>query len=126
MTAAELRRREGYSLIEVLVAFTILAGAIIVGFQIFGDGLRRVSHADSRIATLNQARLILETFVPERPGSFTVPASNGRQLIVSAQLMKSDSSNMPPMRPYLVRISDSAADDAPPLLQTIVFGAAAP
>jgi prepilin-type N-terminal cleavage/methylation domain-containing protein len=31
---------DGFSLIEVMVAFTIMAGAIIMTFQVFGDGLR--------------------------------------------------------------------------------------
>jgi prepilin-type N-terminal cleavage/methylation domain-containing protein len=33
---------DGFSLIEVLVAFTILAGSIIMTFQVFGDGLHSV------------------------------------------------------------------------------------
>ena len=32
---------DGFTLVEVLVAFVILAGAVVLSFQIFADGLRR-------------------------------------------------------------------------------------
>jgi general secretion pathway protein I len=40
---------EGYTLLEVLVAFVILAGAVIMSFRIFGDGLHRLNEADRQI-----------------------------------------------------------------------------
>jgi prepilin-type N-terminal cleavage/methylation domain-containing protein len=39
---------DGFSLIEVLVAFIILSGAIISAFQVFGDGLRGLGAGQSR------------------------------------------------------------------------------
>ncbi|WP_162914386.1 type IV pilus modification PilV family protein [Taklimakanibacter lacteus] len=42
-------REDGYSLLEVLVAFVILSGAVIMSFRIFGDGLRRLDAADRQM-----------------------------------------------------------------------------
>ena len=38
----------GFTLVETLVAFTILAGAIIVSFQIFASGLRQQAAVEDR------------------------------------------------------------------------------
>ncbi|MDH4108014.1 MAG: prepilin-type N-terminal cleavage/methylation domain-containing protein [Gammaproteobacteria bacterium] len=50
------RRQTGYSLIEVLVAFTILAMALTVLFRIFSSGLRNVDVS----ADYSQALLVAE------------------------------------------------------------------
>ena len=39
---------EGFTLVEVLVAFAIMAGAIIMAFSVFGDGLRGLKSAQER------------------------------------------------------------------------------
>lgn len=39
----------GYTLLEVLVAFVILSGAVIMSFRIFGDGLRRLDAAERQM-----------------------------------------------------------------------------
>lgn len=41
--------KEGYTLLEVLVAFVILAGAVIMSFRIFGEGLHRLNETDRQI-----------------------------------------------------------------------------
>jgi type II secretory pathway pseudopilin PulG len=113
----------GYSLIEVLVAFTILAGAIIMGFQIFGDGLHRISHVEAQVEQLSDARLALETFAPLRPGTFPVATAHGRKLVVSIEPAAGNPEAWMLTRPYRARISDG---DAKPLLETILFGPVAP
>lgn len=47
---------EGYTLLEVLVAFVILAGAVIMSFRIFGDGLHRLNAADRQIQMVAAAQ----------------------------------------------------------------------
>ena len=49
----------GFSLVEVLVAFTIMAGAIILSFQIFADGLRRLTEVEERVKAVDIARFEL-------------------------------------------------------------------
>jgi prepilin-type N-terminal cleavage/methylation domain-containing protein len=66
---------EGFTLIEVLVAFVILASAIIIGLQIHEDGLRRLALGENKnrilavakyeLAKLNSASL---TNLNERAG----------------------------------------------------------
>jgi general secretion pathway protein I len=55
------RGRRGFSLIEVLVAFVIMALTLSVLFQIFGTGLRTTDTADAYLQAgmLGQARLAL-------------------------------------------------------------------
>lgn len=65
---------EGFTLLEVLVAFVILAGAVILGFRIFSDGLRGLQTARERseltaVARRELARLELSSAL--RAGSFT-------------------------------------------------------
>jgi prepilin-type N-terminal cleavage/methylation domain-containing protein len=43
-----VHENEGFTLIEVLVAFAILASAIIIGFQIHEDGLRRLASGENK------------------------------------------------------------------------------
>jgi general secretion pathway protein I len=54
------RGEDGFTLVEVLVAFVILSGAIILSFQIFSDGLRRLTGVELRMRQVNIARAELE------------------------------------------------------------------
>lgn len=53
-------RDDGFTLVEVLVAFVILSGAIILSFQVFSDGLRRLAVVETRMKEVNIARAELE------------------------------------------------------------------
>lgn len=55
-----MNRQSGFSLIEVLVAFAIISLIILTGFQVFGDGLRRIDSAEKSLRALNVARLYLD------------------------------------------------------------------
>ncbi|WP_018879395.1 prepilin-type N-terminal cleavage/methylation domain-containing protein [Thioalkalivibrio sp. ALE9] len=61
-----LRRQQGFSLLEVLVAFVIMALVLGVLFQVFGTGLRTTAAADeyAQAATLAQGRLALAADTP--------------------------------------------------------------
>lgn len=50
------KAEDGFTLVEALVAFVILAGAVILSFQIFADGLRRLSAVEARTKTVNVAK----------------------------------------------------------------------
>lgn len=50
------KAEDGFTLVEVLVAFVILAGAVILSFQIFADGLRRLSAVEARTKAVNIAK----------------------------------------------------------------------
>ena len=54
---------QGFTLIEVLVAFAILSVAIISSFQIFSDGLRQIKTAEQRSAEISAARAVLDQFI---------------------------------------------------------------
>ena len=50
------KSEEGSTLVEVLVAFVILAGAMILSLRIFADGLRGLEKAQERSAMAAVAR----------------------------------------------------------------------
>lgn len=66
------RHQRGFSLIEVLVAFVIMALTLSVLFQVFGTGLRTTSTADAYVQAgmLAQARLALAADQPPLQASY--------------------------------------------------------
>jgi type II secretory pathway pseudopilin PulG len=49
----------GFTLVEVLVSFAILSMTIIAGFQIFGEGLSRVSRVEKALDETAAAKQML-------------------------------------------------------------------
>lgn len=49
----------GSTLVEVLVAFTIVSVVVVMSLQLFGDGLRQTSRAQAVTAALTFARSLL-------------------------------------------------------------------
>lgn len=81
----------GFSLLEVLVAFVVMALTLGVLFQIFGTGLRTAGTADeyARAATLAQGRLALAADTPpltagRRSGEFAGTPFGWEQVIEPA------------------------------------------
>ncbi len=60
-------RQAGFTLIEVVVAFALLALVFSVGFQIFSDGLARAGTLDERSRALEVARSHLASAGVEEP-----------------------------------------------------------
>lgn len=80
--------QRGFSLLEVLVAFVVMALTLGVLFQIFGTGLRTAGTADEyvRAATLAQGRLALAADTPplepgRRSGEFSGTPFRWEQVI---------------------------------------------
>jgi prepilin-type N-terminal cleavage/methylation domain-containing protein len=53
-------KNEGFSLIEVLVAFAILSVVIITGLRILGDASRRVKQIEVRTDEIAAARVAID------------------------------------------------------------------
>ncbi len=53
-------KEEGFSLIEVLVAFAILSIVIITGLRILGDATRRVKQIEDRTTELAAAKAAMD------------------------------------------------------------------
>jgi len=60
-------RTEGFTLIEVLVAFAILAIALVVLFQAFGSGSRAIETSERHLMATMLARSVLDDIGSETP-----------------------------------------------------------
>jgi general secretion pathway protein I len=58
-------REEGYSLVEVLVAFAILAGTLLAGLEAFRSGLANLQRAETQLSMAQVARLELSKLMLE-------------------------------------------------------------
>jgi prepilin-type N-terminal cleavage/methylation domain-containing protein len=89
---------DGFTLVEVLVAFAILAGAIVMSFQIFGDGLRQLKLAQSRALEIDVARQELTSFVggENASGDYKTGVTQGISWVIrSEQLTENLTSGQP-------------------------------
>jgi len=57
--SANTDQDSGFTLVEVLVSFAILAGAIIVNMQVAVNGMRRLTQADEKLRALAVAQEVL-------------------------------------------------------------------
>jgi Prokaryotic N-terminal methylation motif len=113
---------EGFSLVEVLVAFVILTAAVIAGFQIFGDGLKRIGRAENRLDMVEDARGVLAAATSFKPGRHAVVSARGRNFQVVVSPVAGDPEAWALVRPHRVAIWS----DAELLLDTVVMGPATP
>jgi prepilin-type N-terminal cleavage/methylation domain-containing protein len=51
---------DGFTLVEVLVAFVIMSLAVITGMSVFGDGVRRLAIVEERLGAVAAARAALD------------------------------------------------------------------
>ncbi|HSN20794.1 MAG TPA: type II secretion system protein [Usitatibacter sp.] len=61
------RREDGFTLIEVVVAFVLLGLVLSTGFEIFSEGMTRAAALDERSRALEVARSHLEDAGAEEP-----------------------------------------------------------
>ena len=74
------RNSPGFTLIEVLVALTILALALVVLLQVFGGGLRAASVSERYLMATMLARSVLDDFgteIPAAAGEWSGDIANG-------------------------------------------------
>lgn len=71
--AGRVRRRGGFTLLEVLIAFTILAVALVALLRAFSSGLRGLDAAEAGATALQHARSKIEevgTVIPLEAGEY--------------------------------------------------------
>ena len=117
----------GFTLVETLVAFTILVGAIIVSFQIFSSGLRQQAAVEERKSLMAIARTELDRLALQP--ALKDETRIGQTGEVEWQItIKPLASNLAPqdslLRPFYVSFRqrhDGIADEIEPLLETVLL-----
>jgi prepilin-type N-terminal cleavage/methylation domain-containing protein len=105
---------DGFTLIEVLVAFAILSLVVIASFRIFADGVQRVTAVEQRLAEAAIAQSLVDEFrqygqIQPRPG-----------FLVSVEKVSSDAVDWTTIQPHRIRIAHSRNPEVP-LLETIIM-----
>jgi general secretion pathway protein I len=117
----------GSTLLEVLVAFAILTGAVVLSFRIFSDGLRGVQIAEERsemaaIARREIARLELSAML--QPAHFTGKDDNGFSWFVEIAAQGDVPQDGRAVMPFRVRVmvgKDSLSSSYPISAETILL-----
>jgi prepilin-type N-terminal cleavage/methylation domain-containing protein len=116
---------DGFTLIEVLISFVILAGAIVLTFQVFGDGLRGLHAAQARAKSISIARAQIDQVALSSTLSegTTTGTTEGETWRIVVRAIKSDETNTASLlRLFKIEAFEGAAgQDAPPLLETIIL-----
>lgn len=104
--ARRLHREEGFTLLEVLVAFAVLALTMGVLIEVFSQAIGNTiqSGAYSRAAALAEARLgAVGTDIPLQPGTYNGQPEDGMAWqVVIAPYDLGESGWQAPLQPYLV------------------------
>jgi prepilin-type N-terminal cleavage/methylation domain-containing protein len=107
--------QSGFTLIEVLVAFSILSLTIIVGFQIFSSGLHRIRSAGEVSARLEAAKTVLaQETLGVRPQQDS--GANG-----DLEIIKTTATNETPQWTKVIPVRVQVRDGNSLLLETIVL-----
>jgi prepilin-type N-terminal cleavage/methylation domain-containing protein len=119
---------DGFTLVEVLVAFVILAGAVILSFQIFADGIRRLSTVETRTKTVNVARSELARLSTAKniPEGITAGTTEGIAWKITVTPIDGIVANgVSALRPFKVEVRAADAGDETgdvPVIETILLG----
>jgi prepilin-type N-terminal cleavage/methylation domain-containing protein len=130
MSGANLDNQDGFTLIEVLVAFAILAGAIVMTFQIFGDGLRGLNAAQARAKDVQIAQnqldlLSASSVLKEGTNLVTIDGVKLRITTEAMQGFKQDGTIL--LRPFHVKaFRDDGIVGSEPILETIIIAKSSP
>lgn len=112
------RRRgksRGFTLLEVLVAFTILAVALVALLRAFSSGLRGLDAAEAAAAAVQHARSKIEevgTVIPLEPGAQEGVFEDGyrwRVVIEPHELGDAAAAETLPLLPYEVEVTVTGA-----------------
>jgi prepilin-type N-terminal cleavage/methylation domain-containing protein len=105
----------GFSLVEVLVAFTILSVTIIAGLNILGDGVRQTGQVEKRLEILAAAKKELTRIEAGAPAGVDA----GPRLRVSMTPLGGNAGEPGVAQPQVVRIWAADGGSAP--LLTSIF-----
>jgi general secretion pathway protein I len=126
--AADLRGEDGFTLVETIVAFAILALVMTAAVEIVGDGSVRQRRGEARMLALSDAQSELARLAAT-PTVLAGPAAGAfedgyrwqRTAVPIPELAPIGGSH----RPFVVRLEVTVPDGhaAPVALTTILFGA---
>ncbi len=122
MSAPE-NREAGFTLVETLVAFTILSAAIIVSFQIYSAGLRQQAAVEDRKALMAVARHELVLLALEPALKAGTVRGKGWEITIAA-ISASRGQDQILLRPFHVtfrRMDGDGAVTGEPLLDTVLL-----
>ena len=122
------KTEDGFTLVEVLVAFVILAGAVILSFQIFADGMRRLSAVEARTKAVNIARSELARLSSSKNISEGVTTGTTEGIawkITVTPIDRISTNGTSAIHPFKVEIRATDARDTregTPVIETILLG----
>jgi prepilin-type N-terminal cleavage/methylation domain-containing protein len=120
---------QGFTLIEVLVSFAILAGAILMTFKIFGDGLLNLNVSQNRSGEILAAEREIEFLqISEslQEGSSEAIVKNFKFLITVKRISDLKKYQLFLLQPFKIQIfSAGSTASSEPLLETILIAKSA-
>jgi len=131
MTARPAPAR-GFTLIEILVAFAILAVVLVALYRVFGGGLATTARLEQRTAALLMARSMLErvgTDVPLVAGEQSGTTADGMAWTLDirpAAIIDPAELQTAPVLPFEVAVTVSHAGISPVTLTTLRLAPQAP
>jgi hypothetical protein len=130
MTSSIRNGEDGSMLIEVLVAFVILASTIIMAFQVFGDGLRRMNAVEPKMLAVAIARrelALINNQTTLTAGRLEGADASGLRWQIALDPITVGEPDWTQVRPFKARIwiGRTAQDfGGGPLLETVVLASA--
>jgi general secretion pathway protein I len=119
-------RQKGFTLIEVLAAFSVFTLSIGALYEIFSVGQSRTARAAERVRNLMTAQSILEEWRSTGPvwksGLSEGRTDSGDMWRISVELLASDAPSSGRWRAYRVSITVPVGSRRPVQLQTIELG----
>ena len=114
------KAEDGFTLVEVLVAFVILAGAVILSFQIFADGLRRLSTVEARTKAVGIAKSELARLSSSK--NVSEGATTGTTEGVAWKITVTPVGGIAAFRVEVRAADASDKTDGLPVIETILLG----
>jgi prepilin-type N-terminal cleavage/methylation domain-containing protein len=124
MRARLQRSDDGFTLIEVLISFVIMAGAIVMAFQVFGDGLRGIHSVQLHATSVAIARTEIDRIAVSEhivDGTTTGTAANQKWRIVIRDIKNADPQKSSLLHAFKIEAYvGEGMQGTEPLLETII------